>query len=150
MKPALRMGFADFLAGVNLLVSFLLVAADSFARSVLGRTIPHGAEIATFLLVWLVMAGAVACTRRGEHLATDIVTESLPDHARSAFQRATRWLVSLVSGCLAVYAVEYAWLGRLRTSESLELPLVFVYVALPLGFGSIALLEARAAWRQRS
>lgn len=149
MKSSPSVGVADVIAGITLLMSFLLVAGDSFGRSVLGMTIPHGAEIATFLLVWLVMAGGVACTRRGEHLATDIVTSALSANLKPWFQRATHLLVALISACLAVYAAQYAWLGRMRTSESLELPLMFAYIALPLGFASMAVMELGAALRRR-
>lgn len=56
-------------------------------------------EVTRLMLVWLTFIGGAAVTRRGAHIAVDLLTEALPDGGRRALGVA----INLVTGAVFVF-----------------------------------------------
>jgi TRAP-type C4-dicarboxylate transport system permease small subunit len=104
-------------------------------------------EVPRYLFIWLVMLGAAAAMYRGEHTVLDYFLNRLPRRARAlvlAFTTAVSiflfvWLIKL-----SVVLVPNA---QLQTSPGLELPLGYVFAAIPIGAVLIILPMLRQLYR---
>ena len=143
-----RLGRFDLVEEV-IACSALLVVVAAVCWGVLTRYItaqpaPWAGEVAGMGFAWLVFLGAAAGYKRGLHVSIDILTQFLP----RPLERALAVLVQLAILAFAGYV---AWLGvgftirnLANPSPVLRIPQSIIYLAVTLGFLSIAL---RQAWR---
>jgi TRAP-type C4-dicarboxylate transport system permease small subunit len=92
-------------------------------------------ELARYLLIWLGLLGAGYCVGRQAHLAIDLVTSKLEGSAKHGCKLfgysailGFSLLVLVVGGTRLVYTT----LAYQQTSAALQIPLGWVYLALPL------------------
>lgn len=91
------------LLGASVLLNFSLV----LSRYVFSYSVNQLEEISVYFAIWLVFAGAVACDRRNQHIALDLVYHLLARPQRVLLRR----FADLLQGVLCLYL---AWL-TLRT-----------------------------------
>lgn len=114
-------------------------------------------EVPRYLFVWLIMIGAAAAMQRGEHTALDYFVNRLGARGRAAVLA----LTTTVGIVLFVYLIKLSFVlvpnAQLQTSAGLELPLGYVFAAIPVGAVLIILpmlrhLRAalRGLWQKRS
>jgi TRAP-type C4-dicarboxylate transport system permease small subunit len=101
-------------------------------------------ELARYTFVWAIFLGASAATRRGQHIVMGAVVSLLP----APLQRALAVLGTL---CFAAFAALLVGLGvvlmhaaRFQVSTGLQIPISWVYAALPVGM-ALCLLHLLAA-----
>jgi TRAP-type C4-dicarboxylate transport system permease small subunit len=104
-------------------------------------------EVPRYLFVWLVMIGAAAAMQRGEHTVLDYFVNHMPPTMRA--------LVLILTTTASI--VLFAWLiklslvlvpnAQLQTSPGLDLPLGYVYAAIPVGAALIILPQLRSLYR---
>lgn len=96
-------------------------------------------EVPRYLFVWLVMIGSAAAMYRGEHTILDYFINLLAPRLRAfvvAFTNAAGIALFLYMIKLSLVLVPNA---QLQTSAGLELPLGYVYAAIPAGAALIVL-----------
>lgn len=160
--PPLR-GFARFydmlghVAGAILALMALAVFVQVVFRF-LGFAMFDGIdEIPRFLFVWLVMIGAAAAMWRNEHTILDYFIQHMPAPLRTATVVATN---ALAIGLFA-WLIQLSWIlvpnANLQSSAGLELPLGWVYAAMPVGGVLIIVpmlrnivIELRRLWQRPS
>jgi TRAP-type C4-dicarboxylate transport system permease small subunit len=90
-------------------------------------------EVPRYLFVWLVMIGAAAAMYRGEHTALDYFINLLGPRLRAVIVAFT----NAVAIVLFLYLIRLSWVlvpnAQLQTSPGLELPLGYVFAAIPVG-----------------
>ena len=91
------------LLGASVLLNFSLVVS----RYAFSYSVNQLEEVSVYLAIWLVFVGAVACDRRNQHIALDIVYYLLTPARRILLRR----VADLLQGTLCLYL---AWL-TLRT-----------------------------------
>lgn len=106
-----------------------------FTRFVLNVPSSFTQELARFLLIWIGVLGAAYAVGQHDHLALELLPERLEGRARE-------WLNIAIQACILVFAVAVMIGGGLRlvyiqltlgqTSASLEVPIGYVYLVLPL------------------
>jgi TRAP-type C4-dicarboxylate transport system permease small subunit len=138
-QPAARGAFArgyDLLGLVGGLILAVMTAAV-FVQVVmryLGWVGIDGLEeVPRFLFVWLVMIGAAAAMHRSEHTILDYFVNALPPRARAL-------VVAFTNGvgiALFAYLIHLSFVlvpnAQLQTSAGLNLPLGYVFAAIPIG-----------------
>lgn len=133
------------LAGGALLNFALVVSRYFFARSYNELD-----EIAVYLIIWMVFAGALACDRRRGHIAVDVVHNWVGSHTRQILIRiadALQALVCLVLAVLTFGSVRFAYrIGEVSLS-SMAQPIWAVMAIVPVAF---ALMGVRALARSFS
>jgi len=114
-------------------------------------------EVPRYLFVWLVMLGAAAAMYRGEHTALDYFINLLAPRLRAC----AVVLTNVVGILLFAYLIKLSFVlvpnAQLQTSAGLELPLGYVFAAIPVGAALIMLpmlrnlfAALRSLWRKPS
>ncbi|ANB33417.1 TRAP-type C4-dicarboxylate transport system permease small subunit [Rhodovulum sulfidophilum] len=128
-------------AVVILLFSVMMAAVliQIAGRYIFNYSIAQASEIATFCQIWLVLLGAGVAMARGQHVAIDMV----PARFSLPWARAALIFIALVS---AAFLAVLAWgsqpllrMGAFQTSPSLQMPMAWMYLCLPVGAAYIAL-----------
>jgi TRAP-type C4-dicarboxylate transport system permease small subunit len=105
-------------------------------------------EIPRFLFVWLVMIGAASAMWRHEHTILDYFIQRMPARLRSA----TVILTNAIAIGLFVWLIQLSWTlvpnANLQTSAGLELPLGWVFAAMPVGAALIIVPMLRNIWNE--
>ncbi|MEI2417731.1 TRAP transporter small permease [Orrella sp. JC864] len=134
--------------GVSILAQLLLVAAVAagffqvLARFVLQSPADWTEVLTRALLIWTVMLGISLALREGAMIAVDVLRSVL----RARGQRVLELLVALVCagflGFLAWIGGQMTWRVRFQNVPSLDIPISWIYVAIPIGaaLGAIAVL----------
>lgn len=90
-------------------------------------------EVPRYLFVWLVMIGAAAAMARSEHTVLDYFINLMPQRMRAA----VIILTTAVAIILFIYLIALSLVlvpnAQLQTSAGLDLPLGYVYAAIPVG-----------------
>jgi tripartite ATP-independent transporter DctM subunit len=136
---------------VILVLEILILASGVFARYVLHNALTWSDEVATFLLIWLGMLGAIGAYRRNQHIR-------LTAFLRNRGPRATAIADAIVATVIAVFALEVlptsrSFLGEQHgmLSPALNIPhsyvviSIFIAVALLLVLAALRLLDAEPA-----
>ncbi len=101
-------------------------------------------EVPRYLFVWLVMIGAAAAMYRGEHTLLDFFVMKLPPRGRAlvavvVHAAGIALFLSMIKTSLVLVPN-----AQLQISAGLELPLGYVYAAVPVG---AVLIIIPMAWR---
>lgn len=146
-EDRLRRAYAGLLAAVRgltclalvLLVAVVLLAVAVRYFGVFAGSLHWTDELARFTTIWIVMLGSVVAFDRGAHVAIDLLPDRLPPPAG-------RRLRALAYGLSAVFLAVLAWQGVVlsgrtmrQVSPGLGLPMGYVYLAVPVGAGLMAL-----------
>jgi len=104
-------------------------------------------EVPRYLFVWLVMIGAAAAMQRGEHTVLDFFINLLGPRGRALVLA----LTNAVGIALFLYLIKLSLVlvpnAQLQVSAGLELPLGYVYAAIPVGSALIVLPMVRNLYR---
>lgn len=106
-----------------------------FSRYVLGAPSSFTQELARFLLIWVGVLGAGYGVGQHDHLALELLPSRLEGKSEA-------WLRIVIQGCILFFAGGVLIAGGLRlvyiqlslgqTSASLNVPVGYVYLVLPL------------------
>ena len=134
----------EVIACSALVVVVAAVCWGVLTRYITAQPAPWAGEVAGMGFAWLVFLGAAAGYKRGLHVSIDMLTQLLP-------RRVERGLAMFVQVGILFFASYVVWLGVGFTignlgnpSAVLRIPQSIIYLAVTLGFLSIAL---RQAWR---
>lgn len=117
-----------------LLAMACIVFANVVLRYTTGDSIVWAEEVARHLMIWGTFLGAGLVLRFGGHVAIDNLHQAVST-------RAARWLRTLVVVgigifCLVMtyFSILYVWATRFQTTAATDIPISFIYVAMPVGF----------------
>lgn len=126
----------ELLGGLCFAVVVGAVATNVLMRYVFQDSIAAASEVATALFVWSVMFGIGAAARERLHPSIDLLNRLLPVRAGTAVQVTVDLAVIYLLGDLILSSWSFAWgEGFTKFTGALELPYVYVYLSLPIGFG---------------
>ena len=122
-----------YVGGVILAAMTVAVFFQVVARF-LGRSPVDGIdEIPRYLFVWLVLIGGASAMYRREHTVLDYFVNWLAPRGRALVAA----FVNLVGIFFLAYLIKLSWVlvpnAQLQTSAGLELPLGYVFAAVPVG-----------------
>jgi TRAP-type C4-dicarboxylate transport system permease small subunit len=141
--------------GVSLLAPAALVAAVAasfwqvLARFVLEAPADWTEVLTRALLIWSVLLGLALAFRHGAMLGVDLLRNLLGRLQRRWLQL-LNGLIALTCtgflGCLAWIGAQMTWRVRFQTVPSLDIPISWVYAAIPVGatLAAIAVLARYA------
>lgn len=154
MRPARAQRAENVVASLALAGIMVLPLTEIFSRRFLGAAVPGSGPLASNLTLWLGMLGAAIAARDGK-LLTLATGEFLPKGRVEA-------VAHVISGAIAAMVATILALGSIALVQSdrtagteiaLGIPVWMADLALPLGFGLIALRlirRASPAWRGRA
>jgi TRAP-type C4-dicarboxylate transport system permease small subunit len=122
-----------------------MVFANVALRFLTDRSILWVEEVSRYLMIWLTFVGAGLVLRYGGHIGIDTLQERFP--------RAAPTLRKVIFVLLLGFFLFMVWIGTryasrtwAQTTPVTEIPVGFVYLAMPVGFGLLVvhlLLMAR-------
>lgn len=116
-------------------VLVIVVTWQVFTRYVLGEASSYSEETARFLLIWIGLLGAAYAYKQNMHLAFDLFTNRATGVRKFWMDIIIHMLVALFSALVLVlggsFLVHLTWEMN-QLSASLQIPLAYVYTALPL------------------
>ena len=107
-------------------------------------------ELSRLFLVWGTLAGAAALIHRRDHIRITILTDVLPQGARSVLEAFSLLVIAAFGTGIAVYGFDIAWdsYARGRTTGSMfDIPLAWSQASVPAGGALLALQAAVEALR---
>lgn len=141
MPTLLRRGLEYLCAGL-LLVIVVIVFSNVIGRYFLHAPIRWSDEVSLFLFLWLAYLGALAALMAGRHYSFSGLIDMFPAKLRLATKTLSDLMVLAMLGVLV-------WCGGLlvdllshQRSPAIDLPLYYVYAALPLVSFLMALVVA--------
>jgi len=139
--------FEGVLLVIALSASVLFLVADIVLRVTVNIALPWAAEATRYAIVWLVFIGGSRAALLGAHITIDALPEFLPPRAARTVTRTGFAVSSFACAVLAWYAVGLVqtMMAFRQMSPSLEIPMWWVYLALPIGFALMTVRFAQAA-----
>jgi len=109
-------------------------------------SVPWTEELARYLMIWCIFLGAAAATRAGDLIAMDTLTTVLAP--KNAWRlKLFAYLVTMAFfAFLIVVGVRWMEFGLMEYSTVMDIPMVVVYLAMPVG-GILAVINISVrAW----
>jgi TRAP-type C4-dicarboxylate transport system permease small subunit len=131
------------IVGLLMASVLLVVLLAVFFRYVLNASLFWGEEAARYLTVWIIFLSIGVAYRTGGHVRISTLLVQLPPGAR----RWVRLLGAVTEVVLMALLAWYGWvlafnnLQRGQLSPALQIPIGWVYLAVPVGLG-LTLLHA--------
>lgn len=140
----------EAVVGLLLTAASLILFADVAARFLFNTSFSWAAESVRYAIVWTVFIGASIAFRQGVHISIDALRLYLPARAATG--------VSLLALTLSfVFCALLLWygLGLVQTmrgfsqvSPAMQVPMWWVYLALPVGAALMLLRLLQIFWGQ--
>ncbi len=96
-------------------------------------------ELSRYLLVWSTFLGAGCVYKRLGHISVTVIRDCFPPAAQKAMQIATHLLCGAFFLMAAYYGVKYMGLQTRQLSAAMRIPMPWMYLAIPMGCGIMAL-----------
>ena len=97
-------------------------------------------EIARFSMCWMAMLGSAVALRQGRHLGVRVIVDRLPDGLYDKYLAPVIQLVMLAFFVMVMVKVwSFAMRGAAQHSPAMDLPMIYPYLALPVGGALMAL-----------
>jgi len=141
MSALLRRGLEYLCAGL-LMVIVAVVFTNVVSRYFVHAPLRWSDEVAQFLFLWLAYLGALAAFMGGRHYSFPNLIDMLPATARLAVKTVSDVIVLGMLGILVWYGVQLVDLLHHQRSPALDLPVYYIYAALPLVSFLMALVVA--------
>lgn len=91
-------------------------------------------------VLWLALLGALAATRRNEHVSVDVLSRFLPKQISQVSDRLARLFACLICGAIAYHAGLFVWEESSFPSEAfLGIPSWITQIIIPWAFGFMSL-----------
>lgn len=138
--------FLDVLLVFSVALILLPVTLQIFSRftALLPRYI-WTEELSRFLLIWMIMVGAMVAVREGTHFTVDLFP-SLKGRTRAALDIVSGLFVLVFAMVFLVYGWEFTELAWYRISELAELPLPLIHIAWPICGATWLLFQGERMW----
>lgn len=111
----------------------ILICVQVFYRYALNSSLTWSEELVQFILFWTVMLGSAIATDRGAHIVLNPLEEHLGPRGRRFRALLAETGTIVFCGVLAYYGFVLAYRTRFMTSSAADIPMAFVYAAMPVG-----------------
>ena len=138
--------FLDILLTISVASIIVPVSLQIFARftELLPRYI-WTEELSRFLLVWMVMIGAMVGIREGTHFCVDLFP-GLKGRSKAAADIVVGAFVLLFGAVFLWWGIEFTDFAWYRISELAELPLWMIHIAWPIAGLTWIVFQGERMW----
>jgi TRAP-type C4-dicarboxylate transport system permease small subunit len=110
-----------------------VVLVQVLFRYVVQASLSWSEELARYAFVWAIFLGASAATRRGQHIVMGALVSLLPAPLRRGLAVLAALCFAALAALLVVLGVVLMHAARFQVSTGLQVPISWVYAALPVG-----------------
>lgn len=118
-----------------------------FWRYVLDNSLPWSEEISKYLMVWLAFLGAPVALRQANHINIDILMKSFPPRGEQFFHLIINLVIITTMGIVLIKGIQFAQLGARQVASSIQISMVYMYIAVPVGSALTCLVALEHALR---
>jgi TRAP-type C4-dicarboxylate transport system permease small subunit len=111
----------------------ILICTQVFYRYVLNSSLTWSEELVQFLLLWTVMLGSAVATDHGAHIVLNPLDEHLGPKGRRIRSAIAQLGTIAFCSVLAYYGCVLAYRTRFMSSSAADIPMAYVYAAMPVG-----------------
>lgn len=129
------------LVAVNRLVLIVLLLAMAciiFANVVLrystGDSIIWAEEVARHMMIWVAFLGAGLALRFGGHVAIENLHRAVSTRMARVLRTVVVVGLSLFFIFMTIASSDYVWRTRFQSTAATDIPISFIYAAMPVGF----------------
>lgn len=125
--------FESTVIAILLVALVIAVLVQVLSRYVINVSNPWTEESARYFFVWVSMMGAALGVQRHSHFGFDAVVRSLPPLGRKAAGIAALAVTFAMAGLIAMQGWKLMELGESEIGAGTNVPLPWVYAAIPAG-----------------
>jgi TRAP-type C4-dicarboxylate transport system permease small subunit len=96
-------------------------------------------EVATTAFIWSIFVGAAAVYKRKMHIGIDLITRLFPESTRRVIVVVIDVMMITINSYVCYLSVLIIQSNRLKTTPVLNIPALYVNMAITVGFGLITL-----------
>ncbi len=137
---------ANLIGGVLFLALFVVFIVQITARFGFGTPLPWTDEAAVILYLWVILWAAAALVPEREHVAFDLVWNSVGQGTRRVMRIAGHLLIGGLSLAALPASWDYVHFMQRETSPVLGIPLMWVYLPFVLLLAALVLRSVWAIW----
>jgi TRAP-type C4-dicarboxylate transport system permease small subunit len=137
-----------FVASALYMVLIGVTVGGVFFRYVLNDSLVWGEELGRYMFIWIVCIGAAIGVARDRHVNVDFVLEKLPARIRNLVELATEVGVLVFLAVVIVQGAKLTIFGLGSFSLALQIPMAWVYGALPFTAALMAVYTVRRIGRR--
>lgn len=140
--PAMMRRSLEYLCAALLMVIVVVIFTNVIGRYFFSSPLRWTDEVAQFLFLWLAYLGALAALMGGRHYSFSNLIDLLPPKIKLVAKTLSDILVIAMLGILVWTGVQLVDLLQHQRSPALDVPIYFIYSALPLVAALMALVVA--------
>lgn len=130
--------FDLFLSGFFLCITVIVVIVNVTLRYVFHGGIYWAEEVATTSFIWSVFVGSAAAYRYKMHIGIDVITRFGPAPLRALITVIIDLFMFIINGYIAYLSVLFIQANSLKRTPVLDIPAMYVNLALTVGFSLMA------------
>ena len=130
-------------SAVFLSVTVLVVITNVILRYVFQSGLFWVEEVATVSFIWSVFVGAAAAYRLKAHIGIDLVTRLFSERVREIVSIVISLMLAIINGYICYLSILFIGANQLKRTPVLDVPSVYVNLAITAGFGMITLYAIR-------
>jgi TRAP-type C4-dicarboxylate transport system permease small subunit len=111
----------------------LILMAAVVWRYALNNAIPWSEEVSKYLMVWLTFLGAPIALRHASHISIDLLLKVFPPRGQQAFHFVISLIIILTMGIVFWKGVGFTQLGARQVASSINISMLYMYIAVPIG-----------------
>jgi len=134
--------FSNFdliLSGFFLCITVLVVIVNVALRYLFHGGIYWAEEVATTSFIWSVFIGSAAAYRYNMHIGIDLVSKFGPPAWRSFIAVLIDLMMLVINGYIVYLSIFFMNANKLKRTPVLDIPALYVNLALTVGFGLMVL-----------
>ncbi|MBZ4653965.1 MAG: putative 2,3-diketo-L-gulonate transporter small permease protein YiaM [Peptococcaceae bacterium] len=128
---------SEKLAAIGSIVTFsimtLMGILQVLFRYVLDSSLYFSEELARFMFVWSVFLASAVCFRKKSHAAIELFVSWMPEKVRSMVLVIASLCSLSFFALIIVKGIEITQVTQGQVSTALEVPMSYVYAAIPVG-----------------
>ncbi len=117
------------LMGVMSVITFVAV----FFRFVMHSPLTWTEEVARYMMVWVTFMGAGLAMGKRRHIGVTMALDLLPRRLRLTADAVAKYIMAAFFCAMIYYGAKFTLSLRTQISPALGLPMIFPYIAVPIG-----------------
>ena len=119
---------------VLLLAMAIIIFSNVVLRYTTGDSIIWAEEVARHMMIWVAFLGAGLALRFGGHVAIDSLHRAVSLRAARVLRAVVVLGLSVFFIFMTVASSDYVWRTRFQSTAATDIPISFIYAAMPVGF----------------
>ncbi|WP_284335857.1 TRAP transporter small permease [Comamonas sp. NoAH] len=119
---------------VLLLAMAIIIFCNVVLRYSTGDSIIWAEEVARHMMIWVAFLGAGLALRFGGHVAIDNLHRAVSTRTARVLRTLVVVGLSLFFIFMTVASSDYVWRTRFQSTAATDIPISFIYAAMPVGF----------------